>query len=219
MVAVYFLEFVGVGSFRQWGIRPREIEGLWGILFSPFLHGSREHLFNNSIPTLVLGSALFFFYREIAWKTLIWIMLMGGFWVWVSARAHTNHIGMSGVVYGLVSFLFLSGILRKHIGLIAISMLMVFMYGSLIWGIFPIKEGVSWEGHLWGAISGVILAWYLQKEGVQRKLYQWELDEIEEEKELERLRNLPPEELHTDSSSDDAWDFLYEWKEKDNGSQ
>ncbi len=212
MWSSYFLEVKGWISIRQWGIRPLELKGLLGIFLTPFLHGSTEHLFNNSIPLLVLGGALFYFYREVALKTLAWIVLMGGFWVWVSARPGTNHIGMSGVVYGLVAFIFFSGILRKHTGMIALSMLMIFLYGSLIWGVFPIKEGVSWEGHLWGAVSGGILAWYFQYEGVQRKVYQWELDEIAEQEELERLRNLPPDFENTHMTTDN-WEITYEWKE------
>lgn len=184
MMISYFLESKGWVEWRQFGIRPREPIGLLGVLFTPFLHGSLEHLFNNSVPLLVLGTSLFYFYREIALKTILWIALMGGFWVWVAARP-SNHIGMSGVIYGLVSFLFFSGVFRKNMPLIAISLLMVFMYGSLIWGIFPIKEGVSWEGHLFGAISGIVLAFYFKEEGPQRKLYQWEIDEIEELKQLE----------------------------------
>jgi len=214
MSLFYYAEFKGWIALKGWGIRPREMKGLVGILLTPFLHGSLEHLFNNSVPIVALGGALFYFYREIAVKTLFWIMIMGGFWVWIFARPHTNHIGMSGVIYGLVSFLFFSGLIRRHMGLIAISMLMVFLYGSLIWGIFPIKEGVSWEGHLLGSVSGIILAWYFQTEGTQRKVYQWELDEIAELEELERLNSLPPDEQNT-HVTDGAWDISYTFVSRD----
>ena len=158
LALIFFMEDTGVISWRQFGIRPRELKGLVGIISSPFLHGSLEHLFNNSIPLLILGWAIIYFYRELAMKTVAWIILLGGAWVWLSARADTNHIGASGLIYGLASFLFLSGILRKHTPLIALSLFVVFEYGSMVWGILPIKEHISWEGHLWGSVAGIVMA-------------------------------------------------------------
>jgi membrane associated rhomboid family serine protease len=130
---------------------------------------------------LVLGSALFYFYRDIAPRILILIWLFTGFWVWVGAR-ESYHIGASGVVYGLAAFILVSGILRRHTGLMAMALVVVFLYGSLIWGIFPEffpNENISWESHLFGLIAGISLAFYYRKEGPQRKKYSWELEENE----------------------------------------
>lgn len=210
------LVFVGdeweVISARPWGIRPKSLIGLLGIFTTPFLHGSYEHLFNNSIPILVLGWCLFFFYRNLAWRTLAWIIICGGFWVWVSGRAGSNHIGASGLVYGLASFLFLSGILRKHIPLIAISMLVVFLYGSLIWGVFPVQEHISWEGHLWGAVAGFIAAIYYRPLGPQRTKYAWEDEEEEEVPYEEQYWNHPQDANLTDNAR--PYRIVYHLKRK-----
>lgn len=105
---------------------------------------------------------------------------MVGIWVWVGGRSG-YHIGASGLVYGLASFLFFSGVIRNDIRLLAISLLVVFLYGSMIWGIFPIFPQVSWESHMLGGISGLVLAIYYRKYGPQKKVYEWELEEEEEE--------------------------------------
>lgn len=145
-------------GLHRFGILPRTAEGLWGILFSPFLHGDVEHLFNNSLPALVLGWALMYFYPRIAGKVLIASWLISGLWVWISARGN-YHIGASGVVYGLASFLFVSGVIRRQRTLMALSLLVVFLYGGLVWGLFPILPRVSWESHFWGAVAGTLMAY------------------------------------------------------------
>lgn len=180
-------------NLSRFGVYPRDVDGLKGILFYPLIHGSLEHLFNNSVPLLVLLFTLFFFYPTIAFRTVVFIYLFSGVWIWISARQNF-HIGASGVVYGLAAFLFFSGLFRRDNRMIAISLMVAFLYGGMVWGIFPIQERVSWEGHLWGAISGIALAWYYRKEGPQRKLYQWQIDEINEQKRLamEKLRKEHP---------------------------
>jgi len=177
----------------RFGVYPRDLSGLKGILFYPLIHGSLEHLFNNSVPLLVLLFTLFFFYPTVAIRTVVFIYLFSGVWIWISARQNF-HIGASGVIYGLAAFLFFSGIFRRDNRMIAISLMVAFLYGSMVWGIFPLQERVSWEGHLWGAVSGVALAWLYRKEGPQRKMYQWQIDEINEQKRLalERLRKEHP---------------------------
>jgi len=158
------------------GIFPLKVSGLPGIFLSPFVHGDFNHLINNSIPIFVLGTALHFFYKEIAFRVWFLSFIITGIWVWFFAR-ESYHIGASGVVYSLAFFVFVSGAIRKHPRLMAISMLVVFLYGSMVWGIFPIKERVSWESHLMGALSGIVLAIFFRKEGPQRKIYDFELDE------------------------------------------
>ncbi len=172
-------------SLNEYGVFPRKWEGLVGILTGPLVHGSWNHLIDNSVPLLVLGWAMFYFYRPIAFPVFFWTYLMSGAWVWVSARP-SWHIGASGLVYGFVAFLFLSGILRKHVKLMAISLLVIFLYGSLFWGLLPVVPRISWEGHLWGTIAGVILALYYRREGPQRPLYEWEKEELEEEQEQQQ---------------------------------
>jgi len=173
---VKFLESNYNLSFSQWGILPRQASGLAGIFFSPFIHANWTHLMNNAIPLFIMGVAIFYFYKEIAWKTFFWIWLMQGVWTWVAAR-NSFHIGASGVLYGLFGFLLLSGILRMNKALLIISLLVVFEYGSMVWGIFPIKYEVSWESHLWGFAAGVVLAFAFKKQGLQKEEYKWEEDD------------------------------------------
>lgn len=163
-----------------YGIYPLEAEGLWGILFSPFIHGDFNHLFNNSLPLFFLATALFYFYSEVAVKVFTWTYFLTGLLVWVAGR-EAWHIGASGLVYGLASFLFFSGILRKHFRLIALSLLIVFLYGSMVWGLFPgVYKNVSWESHMLGFFSGILLALWYRKEGPQAPEYNWISDTDEE---------------------------------------
>jgi len=126
-------------------------------------------------------------------RTVVLIYFLSGMWIWISARQNF-HIGASGVVYGLASFLFFSGMFRKDNRMMALSMMVAFLYGSMVWGIFPFEERVSWEGHLWGAVSGLALAFLYRKQGPQPKVYQWQIDEINEQKRLAlaKLRKLHP---------------------------
>lgn len=167
-------------DFTTWGVRPRTGFGLRGILFSPFIHSGVTHLWHNTGPLMVLSMALFYFYRPIAWKVLILIVLLSGFGTWLIGRP-SYHIGMSGVIYGLFSFLFLKGVVAKHKRLIALSLVVVFLYGSLIWGTMPMKDGVSWEGHLSGFIAGVLLALRFRESVPKPQKYIWESPDYNEE--------------------------------------
>jgi membrane associated rhomboid family serine protease len=165
------------------GILPLSMKGLPGILFSPFIHADFKHLFNNSLPLFFLSVALFYFYSEISVKIFLWTYFLTGLLVWVAGRT-AWHIGASGLVYGLASFLFFSGIIRKHFRLTALSLLIVFLYGSMVWGIFPgIYKNVSWESHMLGFFSGMVLAIIYRNRGPQKPVYEWleEEDEINEE--------------------------------------
>ena len=170
----YFLDQEWNLNAYRWGIFPREIAGLPGILLAPFIHGDSSHLFNNMIPTFVLSFYLFHLYRRIAFPVLSYVWLFTGVWVWVAAR-DSYHIGMSGVIYGLFGFLFLSGFLRKNYRLTGLSLLIVFLYGSMIWGIFPSEDRISWESHLFGLLAGLSLAVYYRRVGEQPKKYPWEI--------------------------------------------
>lgn len=175
-------EFIMHTDFGFWGIYPLKIEGLAGILFSPLIHSDLNHLYANTIPLFLLSTALFYFYREIGFKILMLIYFTTNFWVWIVAR-EAWHIGASGLIYGLFSFIFISGIIRKNNRLMALSMFIIFLYGGLIWGIFPnnIQREISWESHLMGLISGIVFAVYYKNEGPQKTVYQWEEDDNEDD--------------------------------------
>lgn len=167
-------------SIRHYGIYPQKPEGLFGIFTSPFLHSGIKHLFNNSVPLLVLSMALFYFYHKIAWRVMFFGLIITGVLTWFIGRSG-NHIGASGVIYMLVSFIFFKGIFAKHYQLIALSLIIVFLYGSMIWYIFPIKDGVSWEGHLGGLITGFIFSIVFRKQIAKPKRYNWEKESYNED--------------------------------------
>jgi membrane associated rhomboid family serine protease len=180
MWLVKIIEILFETDFSFLGIYPLEVKGLPGILFSPFIHEDFKHLFNNSIPLFLLSTAVFYFYSEVALKVSLWTCLLTGIFVWLAGR-DAWHIGASGLIYGLTSFLFFSGIIRKYYRLIALSLLVVFLYGSMVWGMLPeLYKNVSWESHMLGFISGIILAVWFRNEGPQRPVYEW-LDEEDEE--------------------------------------
>lgn len=163
-------------DFAAFGVFPREPQGLLGVLTAPLIHGDVPHLISNTIPLFVLGAGLFYFYRQVAYKTFFWIYVLSGFWVWLSARP-AYHIGASGIIYGLAAFHFFSGIIRGNQYLMAFSLLVVFIYGSMVWGIFPLIEHVSWESHLLGGMAGTCCAIYFRKVGLQKIEYHWPEEE------------------------------------------
>jgi len=155
------------------GVLPRTWQGLPGIVTFPLIHADWGHLASNSLPLLVLGTAILYFYRPVALRVIGLIYVMPGILVFVAARQNF-HIGASGLVYGFAALLLVSGIIRKERSLMALSLLVVFLYGGLIWGLLPLREGVSWEGHLFGALSGIICAFLFRNEGPREKKYEWE---------------------------------------------
>jgi membrane associated rhomboid family serine protease len=180
MWIVKIIEVLFEIDLSRFGIYPLTLQGLPGILFSPFIHADFSHLFNNSIPLFFLSLALFYFYSEVAIKVMAWTYFLTGLLVWIAGR-EAWHIGASGLVYGLASFLFFSGIIRRHFRLIALSLLIVFLYGSMVWGLFPgVYKNVSWESHMLGFFSGVVLAVWFRKQGPQMPVYEW-MDENETE--------------------------------------
>lgn len=167
-------------DFTSYGVYPRRASGLQGILWSSFIHSGPQHLMNNTVPIFVLTMALFYFYRNISWKVLLWTIILSGVGTWLIGRP-AYHIGISGVIYGLVSFLFFKGVLTKNRRLVALSLVVVFLYGSLIWGTLPIKEGVSWEGHLSGLVVGLLLALRFRESVQEPPKYVWEKENYKEE--------------------------------------
>jgi membrane associated rhomboid family serine protease len=174
-------------SWYRFGINPRTWEGLNGILFSPFIHRDAGHLYSNSIPLLVLSWCLFFFYKDLGYFVFPFLWLLSGLFTWLIGR-DSYHIGASGLIYSLSFFLFLSGVLRKYIPLMAVSLIVVFLYGSTIWSMFPVTEivdpSISWEGHSSGAISGIICALVFRHQGPKKPEPEEEEDDDEAEVEL-----------------------------------
>ncbi|HCC85143.1 MAG TPA: rhomboid family intramembrane serine protease [Porphyromonadaceae bacterium] len=171
-------------NFSRWGIRPSTVSGLRGILFSPFIHASFSHLLSNTLPLLILIWFLFYFYSRIASGVFVSLWLLSGFITWLIGRG-SMHVGASGLVFAILFFLFFSGIFRKYIPLTAVSMIVAFIYGGIVWSIFPVSElvdpSISWEGHLSGAISGLLLAVVFRKQGPQKPPERW--DETDEDME------------------------------------
>lgn len=167
---IYFIEIKFGLNFNKYGIYPKTVSGLKGILFSPFIHSNTTHLFNNSIPLLVMLGCLYYFYHSIATKIVIFGIILTGLLTWSFARP-SYHIGASGVIYMLVSFIFFSGVFRKYYRLIALSLVVVFLYGSMVWYLFPVEEKISWEGHLSGFVVGFVFALFFRKLGPQPEAF------------------------------------------------
>lgn len=182
-------------SFHWLGVYPRSLKGLPGIFLSPFIHSGFSHLLANSVPLLVMSAGIIYFYRSLSYRVFLIIWIASGICLWVGGRP-SYHIGASGLVYGMASFLFFSGIIRRDPRLAAISLVIVFLYGGMIWGVFPLWPTISWEGHLFGGISGLACAIGYRHQGPQRKVYSWELEDEEDE-----LNTNPPEETNNNTST------------------
>lgn len=170
-IALGFVGLIWVIALLDWGldldaddfgVQPRQLAGLTGILFAPLVHGSFAHLLANSLPLLVLGTAMLYLYPNAALRVIPAVYLGPGVAVWLFARAGV-HFGASGLVYGLVSYIFVAGLIRRDRRAIAASLLVCFMYGALVWGVLPIERGVSWETHLAAALIGTVLAIALRR--------------------------------------------------------
>ncbi len=177
---VYWFEIRFGYDFTTAGVYPKTLSGLKGVIFSPFIHSSLRHLYNNTFPLLILLSALLYFYSRISFKIIFYGILLSGLLTWSFAR-EAYHIGASGLIYVLVSFIFFKGIFTGYYRLIALSMIVVFLYGSLLWYIFPVDNTISWEGHLSGFITGLFLAIVFKQQLPETKKYKWEETTFNEE--------------------------------------
>ncbi len=185
MWVVFYYDNHYLLNLNELGLRPRSAEGLLGILTLPLLHGDLSHIVSNTIPLLILGTCLFYYYPEISKKVFFLSYFAANTMVWLFARSETVHIGASGLVYSLAGFLFFSGILRKNKTLFGVSLLITFLYGTIVWGVLPsefleaihyvrTKTNISWEGHLFGFVSGIALAFIYRSVGIQEPKYSWE---------------------------------------------
>jgi membrane associated rhomboid family serine protease len=166
----------------HYGVYPRELSGLIGILFAPLIHGSFEHLFSNTLALFILLTALFYQYPRSAKQVLAIIYFGSGLGVWLFAR-DSYHIGASGLTHGLMFYLFLVGVLRRDKPAMALMMIVFFLYGSMIWGIFPTEERISFESHLFGATMGIICAVLFRNTDpkLPEKIYSWEQEGFEDD--------------------------------------
>jgi membrane associated rhomboid family serine protease len=161
---IVFLYEIKYGfNFNQYSIYPRRIESLFGILASPFLHSDVSHITNNTLSFFVLMLLLRFFYSKVYFQVFIIGLLLSGIFTWLFARP-AYHLGMSGVIYVLASFIISKSFFSKQYNLIALSFVVIFIYGSMIWYVFPIDKSISWEGHLSGLITGIILSFCYKNE-------------------------------------------------------
>ena len=193
MWMVFYFDVTYKLDLAQYGLAPQTLKGLRGILTMPLLHGDFGHIVSNSFPILILGTCLFYFYKEIAFKVFFISYIACGTFVWLFAYSdHNNvHIGASGLVYALAGFLFISGIIRKNKALFGVALLITFLYGTIIWGVLPTdfqkaihyiedRTNISWQGHLFGFLSGVALAYVYRKTGIQEPTYSWDVNNDED---------------------------------------
>ncbi|TQC39110.1 rhomboid family intramembrane serine protease [Rhodococcus sp. WS4] len=168
---LYVIEIVDVLSderLEQNGVEPRSIDGLWGILFAPVLHDDWAHLIANTVPLLVLGFLVLLsgIARGLAATGIIWVV--GGLGTWLTGGTYSNHIGASVLIFGWLAYLLVRGVFARSLGQILVGVVVFVVYGSLLWGVLPSAPGVSWQGHLFGAVGGVVAAWLLSADA--RKL-------------------------------------------------
>jgi membrane associated rhomboid family serine protease len=168
-------------KLQRFGLRPRDLEGLVGVITAPLLHADLEHIFSNTLPLLISLTAVLFLYPNTAVRVLPMTWIGTGLLAWLIGRP-SLHIGASGFVYGLLGFILVSGMLRRDMRSVGVSLLVWFLYGTMIWGVLPIRVGMSWEMHLSGALLGVAMAFLYRKwDLVPIKRYSWEEEEEEEE--------------------------------------
>ncbi|MFK7030627.1 rhomboid family intramembrane serine protease [Flavobacterium oreochromis] len=180
---VFWIEQQFKISFSNYGIYPRTFSGLKGILFSPFLHGDLGHLFNNSLALLFLLASLRFFYRDNSFQVLFYGILLSGIGTWLIGR-ESYHIGASGLVYVLASFIFFKGIQTRYYRLVALSFTVILLYGGMIWYIFPNAEThISWESHLSGFLVGLLFSWLYSSPLYQKPMiYDWQKPDYDSSK-------------------------------------
>ena len=220
--AVFIIDNLFGLDLNLYGIFPRTISGLKGILFSPFLHGDLNHIANNSLPLFILTSALIYFYRDISLKILFFGIIFSGLLTWIIAR-NSYHIGASSLIYVLVSFIFFKGLITRYFRLMALSFAVVLFYGGMIWYVFPgIDNTISWEGHLSGLIVGFVFARYFKTPNYKKQLvYDWEKPSFipEEDNFMKHFDengnfvNTPKPEEELDDNLQNQINVFYEYKE------
>lgn len=201
-IFVFIIDHIFSLQLYKYGIQARNLTGLRGIIFSPFLHGDWKHLMSNSVPLFALLWLIRSHFRDIQTIVILFIWIASGFWTWIiGGQGYT--IGSSSVVYGLAAFAVTAGFLSKNRQAQGIGLFTLFFYGSLIWGIFPLQmnEGISWQGHLSGLIAGILVAFVLQPGMPPKPKYSWETEpeiEIPYEEQYWREDYVEKSEMETD---------------------
>jgi membrane associated rhomboid family serine protease len=208
---IHFFQVLTNTDFGSYGIFPREIFGLRGIVFAPLVHDDLRHLISNSAPMFVLAAIILYFYRRVAVRSMLMIYLLTGFAVWLFAR-RVFHIGASGVVYGLVSFVFWSGIFRRSLKAIILALIVTFLYSGYFLGILPNQEGISWESHLLGGLVGIFTAYWYKEEieaDEEKQPPSWEQESDESRPFLDRdVFDKTKEERQREQQQGNFWDRL-----------
>ena len=186
-LALWLIKIVEVligARLYKYGIQPGQLSSLMGVFLAPLIHSSFSHLFANTAPLLILGTALLYGYPKSAKIVVPAIVIVTGLGVWLFAR-QSYHIGASGLTFGLMFFVFTIGAIRWERRAIALSMVVFFLYGSMIWGIFPNDPRISYESHFFGAMSGIGLAILLRNHDDKpaEKKYDWEDEDVEDDTE------------------------------------
>jgi len=164
MWAVEVIDLIPGTSLDPWGIRPRTVRGLFGIVFAPFLHSGFPHLIANSIPFAVLGIAIAFGSVARLVQVVVIVGLISGLGTWLLGQSNSVHIGASGLVFGFVTYLVSRGIFARKILWLIGGLIVMVVYGGILWGVLP-RPGVSWTGHVFGAVGGVVAAWIMHGQG------------------------------------------------------
>lgn len=212
MWGVKLFEHIEDVNLSWYGLFPRTLHGLIGVAVSPLLHADFSHLYANTAPLLILGTIILYFYRSIAFQIFFWVYLMTGIWVWAIGR-EAYHIGASGIIYGFVTFLFFSGIFRKDTRFTALSLFVVFLYGGTVWGILPLKNGMSWESHLLGALAGLITSYHFRNEGPPNRKY--DLGDEEENEKIDVSGDYDPFENSGTAEGETTVNYNYVPKNED----
>lgn len=152
------LDTILLGFFDRFGIQPRSFSGLPGVVTSPFLHLGFGHLISNTLPFIVLGGIVLMGGRKVFMTATLFIMAVGGMALWTLGPAATNHVGASGLIFGYLGFLLARGIVEKSGFWIVVSIVTLILYGGMLSGVLPGQPGISWQGHLFGFVSGILAA-------------------------------------------------------------
>ena len=196
-----------------YGVYPRSVSGLKGVLFSPLIHSDFSHLISNSTTLFILTFSLFYLYTKSAVRVFFIIYILHGVFVWIFAR-ESYHIGASGLIYGYVGFLFFIGLFRKDSRSIAISLLVIFLYGGLVWGILPTDPHISFEAHLAGGIIGSLCSIFFRKTDPLPEKYEWDYYDDDEEDDSSFEDDINPDDIKIEEDAQPLWFSTYSYPVK-----
>lgn len=212
---IQFIEWFGGWQFYKLGLYPQQIKGLPGIILMPFIHGSWGHVASNTLPALILGTVLINTYPKVAYRSILMIWLLSGVLTWTLVSPGLPHVGASGVIYGMAAFLFSSGFLRRDSRSIAISFFTGLLYGGMVYGFLPNDQGISWQGHLSGALAGILTAFVFRKVNLPPPPAWFKEEESDEnEDHFFRQHHIDQNENLRHEEADNEVRIIYEYREK-----